>query len=166
MSEPTTPTPSQPGLDHVPPPASATPRWMCPFFAALGLVSTALGILGMFLPGLPTTIFLIIALWAFSRSSQRLKMWLWTHPKFGPGLQAWHIHRVIPLRAKISAVAVMCLSTVILVAVRETWTLPMIVVGIMVPIAIWICTRRSEVATAVTVGVVPRVHGNTHSSEF
>ena len=109
----------------------------------LGLVSTALGIVGVFVPGLPTTIFLIVALWAFSRSSDRLKMWLWTHPKFGPGLQAWHMHRVIPRRAKVSAVVVMLLSLAILIALRHSWTLPIIVAVIMVPIAIWICTRRS-----------------------
>jgi uncharacterized protein len=118
---------------------------MCPFFAALGMASTGLGILGMFIPGLPTTIFLIIALWAFSKSSDRLKMWLWNHPKFGPGLQAWHIHRVIPLRAKVSAVVVMCLSMVILIAVRDGWMLPAIVAAIMIPIAVWICTRRGQV---------------------
>ena len=131
-----------------PPPEATTPKWLCPFFMALGLASTGLGILGMVVPGLPTTIFLIIALWAFSKSSDRLKMWLWTHPKFGPGLQAWHIHRVIPLRAKISAVAAMALSMIILVAVRDTWMLPAIVAAIMTPIAIWICTRRSEIPAA------------------
>ncbi len=110
---------------------------------ALGLLSTALGILGVFIPGLPTTIFLIIALWAFSRSSDRMKLWLWNHPKFGPGLQAWHLHRVIPMRAKISAVVVMSISMVILIAVRHSWALPMVAAAIMVPVAIWICTRRS-----------------------
>jgi uncharacterized protein len=145
--------------DETTPPAVApspglkpTPKWLCPFFMTLGLVSTGIGILGVFIPGLPTTIFLIIALWAFSRSSDRLKMWLWNHPKFGPGLRAWHLHRVIPIRAKVAAVSVMAGSLVILVAVQNSWTLPAIVAAVMVPIALWIWTRRSvppvEEATA------------------
>ncbi len=134
--------PSAPTQTVPPPAAKATPKWMCPFFMALGLLSTALGILGVFVPGLPTTVFLIIALWAFSRSSDRLKLWLWDHPKFGPSLQAWHLHRVIPVRAKISAVVVMAISMAILIAMRHSWTLPLIVAAIMIPVAIWICTRR------------------------
>lgn len=127
-----------------PPPAtSPAPKWQYPFYAALGLVSTGMGILGVFVPGLPTTVFLIIALWAFSKSSTRLQLWLWTHPKFGPGLRAWHIHRVIPLKGKVSAVVVMCLSLVILVFTASSWKLPTFVALIMAPIALWICTRRS-----------------------
>ncbi len=144
MIEPASPRVYEP---NEPPKGTPTPKWMCPFFMGLGLVSTALGIIGVFVPGLPTTIFLIIALWAFSRSSDRLKLWLWDHPKFGPGLRAWHLHRVIPKRAKISAVVVMLLSLALLTALRQSWALPAIVAVVMLPIAIWICTRRSEPVT-------------------
>ena len=131
--------------DQLPPPSKPVPKWQCPFFMVLGLVSTGTGILGVFIPGLPTTIFLIIALWAFSKSSDRLQMWLWTHPKFGPGLRAWHIHRVIPFKAKVSAVAVMCISMIILIVTAETWRLPVLAGVIMLPIALWICTRRGAI---------------------
>lgn len=47
-------------------------------YATLGLVCTGLGILGIWIPGLPTTVFILIALWAFSNSSQKLYRWL-TH---------------------------------------------------------------------------------------
>lgn len=47
-------------------------------FAIVGLIATTLGIIGVWLPGMPTTIFVIIGLWAFSNSSERLKKWL-TH---------------------------------------------------------------------------------------
>lgn len=45
-------------------------------FILIGLVATLLGILGVWLPGVPTTIFILIAMWAFSRSSHRLEIWI------------------------------------------------------------------------------------------
>ena len=53
---------------------------------ALGFVATGVGIAGVILPGLPGTVFLIIGLWAFSRSSERFQMWLFNHPRFGAPL--------------------------------------------------------------------------------
>lgn len=46
------------------------------FYIGLGLITSGLGILGVWLPGLPTTVFILIALWAFSRSSPKLHRWL------------------------------------------------------------------------------------------
>ena len=68
---------------------------------ALGWICVSLGFIGIFVPGLPTTIFLIIALWAFTKSSKRLRNWLLNHKRFGPILRNWQEHRVVPLRAKI-----------------------------------------------------------------
>lgn len=45
-------------------------------YTLLGLITTALGIIGVWVPGLPTTVFILIALWAFSQSSKRLHDWL------------------------------------------------------------------------------------------
>lgn len=112
-------------------------------YAVLGLVCTALGIVGMFVPGLPTTVFLIVALWAFSKSSARLQRWLWAHPRFGPGLRLWHLHRVIPPKGKIAAVSVMILSMAIIVYEAQSWETPVTVAALMAPVALWICTRRS-----------------------
>ncbi len=49
-------------------------------YGLLGLVSTALGVIGVWVPGLPTTVFILIAMWAFSKSSQRLHSWLMKIP--------------------------------------------------------------------------------------
>ncbi|HYH94448.1 YbaN family protein, partial [Hyalangium sp.] len=65
-------------------------------YKALGFFFVGLGVLGAFLPVLPTTSFLLLALWAFSRSSRRFHHWLYTHPRFGPRLQEWHEHGTIP----------------------------------------------------------------------
>ena len=72
-------------------------------------------LLGWFFFGLPTTPFMLLALWAFSRSSQRFHDWLYAHPVFGPPLHQWRSHRVIPARAKLLAVATMATSFTCLV---------------------------------------------------
>lgn len=65
---------------------------------------------GAVLPVLPTTPFLLVAAWAFARSSRRLRTWLYGHPRFGPTLVAWHEHRAVPRRAKVAAISLMVLS--------------------------------------------------------
>jgi uncharacterized protein len=66
----------------------------------LGWVCVALGTAGAFLPLLPTTVFLLIAAWAFSRSSPRWHHWLREHPRFGHLIRGWEEHHAMPRRAK------------------------------------------------------------------
>ncbi|MGB0670942.1 MAG: YbaN family protein [Rhodospirillales bacterium] len=114
-------------------------------FFGLGWACVALGMIGVFVPGMPTTVFLIVALWAFSRSSERFQLWLWNHPRFGPSLRQWHEHRVIPVRAKIAAVTTMTLSLVITsLWLADGWQLPGLMAVIMIPVAAYIVTRRSR----------------------
>lgn len=72
-------------------------------YIGLGFVFFGLGVLGAFLPVLPTTPLLLVSLWAFSLSSKRLETWLLQHPRFGPRLVAWRAHRVVPLPVKLTA---------------------------------------------------------------
>lgn len=71
---------------------------------AVGWASVAVGLVGVVVPVLPTTPFLLVAVWAFARSSRRFHAWLIHHRVFGPTLAAWETHRVIPVRAKLAAV--------------------------------------------------------------
>lgn len=73
----------------------------------LGVVSTACGIAGAVLPLVPTTPFLLLAAFAFARSSPRLHAWLVTHPRLGPPIDDWNRYGAINRRAKITAIAVM-----------------------------------------------------------
>jgi uncharacterized protein len=86
---------------------SAPTRWLLLAIAGLCLV---LGVVGIFVPVLPTVPFLILAAWCASRSSPRLHNWLLSHPHFGGPLRAWNEHGIVPRRAKWFATAMMVLS--------------------------------------------------------
>jgi len=122
--------------------AHCTARWG---LMAFGWLNVGLGLIGIVVPGMPTTVFLLIAVWAFSKCSVKFQRWLWDHPRFGPSIRAWHLHRVIPLRAKIMAAGMMTLSVVIVaVFVAKTWVMPVMLAAIMLPICLYIVTRASE----------------------
>lgn len=74
-------------------------------FLAAGVAFLAIGIIGIFLPLLPTTPFLILASGCFARSSRRLETWLLDHPRFGPFLSDWRRRGAIPRNAKLLALA-------------------------------------------------------------
>jgi uncharacterized membrane protein YbaN (DUF454 family) len=136
----------QAGLDEAPP--TQDPVVCAPLRFGLmvfGCINIGLGIIGMFLPVMPTTIFLLIALWAFSKSSLRLHRWLFDHPRLGRPLRDWHTHGVIPLCAKVSALTMMGVSwlSVTLIA-TQGWLLPGIVATCLMPVAGFILTRPSR----------------------
>ena len=70
---------------------------------AAGVALVGLAVIGVFLPLMPTTIFLILAAACFARSSPRLETWLMTHPRFGPPLRAWREEGAVPRKAKVAA---------------------------------------------------------------
>ncbi len=70
----------------------------------LGWFFVALGVIGIFLPVMPTTIFLIIAAACFARSSERFYNWLITNKYLGKFIRDYREHRGMPLRAKIIAI--------------------------------------------------------------
>ena len=87
----------------------ATPatRWL---WLALGHCSVGVGAVGAFVPLLPTTPLMLLAAWAYARSSPALRHWLHTHPRFGVYIRAWQVEGAIPTRAKVAAVVAMTVS--------------------------------------------------------
>ena len=121
--------------------SNCTLRWG---LIAFGWLNVGLGVVGVVVPGLPTTVFLLFAVWAFSKSSARFQRWLWDHPRFGPPIRAWHRHRVIPRRAKVLATTMMTTSFLFVTFfVAESWVLPAVLASVMVPAALYILTRAS-----------------------
>ncbi len=82
-------------------------RWL---FLGLGWLFVALGVVGAFLPVMPTTPFLLLAVACFTRSSPRLEAWLLNHPRFGKPLRDWRSNGAISRKAKIAAVSLMSVS--------------------------------------------------------
>ena len=111
---------------------------------AAGLVCVALGIIGAFLPVMPTTVFLIIAAWCFARSSPRLEAKLLDHPRFGPTLRAWRAEHAIPRRGKIAACVGMAVGLMLfVVGVHPGLVLLGVVTIALLSCAAWIVTRPS-----------------------
>lgn len=122
-----------------------------PLLIALGLVSTLLAIAGAILPGLPTTPFLLVAMWAFAKSSDRLYAWLHRIPLLRVGLkeaQRFEDRGAVRLPVKITALSFAWGSTV-LTAVATGGEKP-ILIGIVAAAAVaatafmlWIPTDRA-----------------------
>jgi len=83
-------------------PGRSVRRW---FFLLLGLLSVALGFIGVFVPGLPTTVFLILASYFFTRSCPWLEEKLVRAPVFRPYLRYLDGDREMPLRARVMTIA-------------------------------------------------------------
>jgi uncharacterized membrane protein YbaN (DUF454 family) len=81
---------------------------------SLGMLSLGMAYIGLVVPGIPFSIFLVFAAFCFAKSSKKMHDWLYNHKWFGKFLTDWTNHRVFPLKAKYAMVAVMASSLVIM----------------------------------------------------
>lgn len=110
-------------------------------YIALAWVSFALGVVGVFVPLMPTTCFMLLAVWAASRGSPRFALWIREHPRFGPTVVAWEGERAIPRHAKWLAGCMLVLSVVVLVVTLSLVWLKLLLVTGLVLLGLWIATR-------------------------
>jgi len=129
-----------------PPPPAATDepqlsrpvRWL---LKGVAVVSLILGVIGIFLPIMPTVPFILLAAWAATRSSPRLSHWLENHPRMGPPIREWRRGGVVSRGAKWWATTMMSGGAmVMLVIVRPLWV-PLAVSGVMLAVGIWLWQR-------------------------
>jgi uncharacterized protein len=114
------------------------------FWRALALGCLVLGVVGAFVPVLPTTPFLLVAAWAGGKGWPRLETWLVAHPRWGPPIRRWRDHRAVPRSAKWAASATMLLSTALLALSQAPPALKVGVPLFMLCVAWWLW-RRPEI---------------------
>ena len=100
----------QPPLAHRSPIARA--GWLL-----VGLVAVVLGGVGIVVPGMPATVFFVIAAWCFSRSSPRLERWILTLPHIGPMVHDYRAGLGMPRRAKLIAISMIVVFVTLSVVV-------------------------------------------------
>jgi len=81
-------------------------------YMALGFACLGMAYVGVIVPGIPFSIFLVIAAWAFAKSSKRMHDWLYNHKYFGPFLTNWTQKKVFPTKGKYAMIAVMASSLI------------------------------------------------------
>ncbi len=118
-------------------------RWP---FALLAYGCVALAVLGVVLPGLPTTPFVLAAAWSARRGCPSLDRWLRSHRRLGPLLHHWETRREVPPRAKLAMVVLLTLSWAMLAAGSDGPFVPAAAAIGFVAIAVFVTTRRSLVA--------------------
>ncbi len=119
----------------------AAVRWL---FAGLGIGFVALAFVGIFLPALPTTPFLIVAAFLFAKSSPRMHRWLHEHRLFGPFLNDWEAYGIIPIWAKVMAIGCMLASLTYLALVSAAPLWVVAATGVVMIIgAVYILTKPS-----------------------
>lgn len=110
-------------------------------FKALAVVSLGLGILGAFLPVMPTVPFVLLAAWAAARGSLRMSLWMERHPQMGPMIRDWRAGGVVQRRAKWLASLMMAGGAISMSVLVRPWWLPAIGIATMVIIGIWLWKR-------------------------
>jgi len=92
-------------------------------YLLLAYAALAIGIAGIFLPLLPATPFLLVAVWAGSRGSQRVHDWIFEQPRFARLINDWHEQGAVPLNAKWLATIMMVASFLTLLWSEADWWL-------------------------------------------
>ncbi|MCX7979276.1 MAG: YbaN family protein [Bdellovibrionaceae bacterium] len=111
-----------------------------------GLIFVGLGVIGAFLPVLPSTCFFIFAAYCFGHSSERLEEWLINHPRFGHSIRSWRTTRSIPLLGKLAALTGMIFSGFIVALSSIPQFLQLISYCALVASAIYVLTRPTTKA--------------------
>ncbi|GMU42463.1 MAG: YbaN family protein [Xanthomonadales bacterium] len=114
------------------------PRFL---YLALAYLCLALGFIGIFVPGLPTTPFVLVAAWAAARGSKRLHAWLHAHRVFGPMVRDWQVYGAVSRRAKWASTLTMIACSAIFFRTSPRWWMAALGTAIMACVAVWLWLR-------------------------
>lgn len=131
-------------------------------YTSLAGVSFGLGVIGLFLPVMPTTCFMLLAVWLASRGSPRFALWIRCHPRFGPPITAWETERAIPRHAKLLAAAMLGLSIMMLAFGVDSLLLRALLIGALVLLGLWIVTRPEPTHATLPADQRPASRLSTH----
>lgn len=114
------------------------------FFVISGLISLGLAVLGIFLPILPTTPLLLLSAALFYRGNRGLYDWLLQHPRFGPYIQNFMVHKTIPLRIKVLSITMVWLTLLnCAIFVSAHWAFRLFFIVLAIAITLHISSYKS-----------------------
>jgi len=115
-------------------------------YLILGYLSLALGVIGAFVPILPTVPFLLLASFCFSKGSPRAHLWLLEHKYLGPPLKAWEERGVISKKSKLLAtISIALLLAYPMIALSLNLAVKAVVFALVASVLVFIWSRESEV---------------------
>lgn len=111
------------------------------FWRSLVVIFVILGFIGALLPGMPTTVFLILAAWAASKGWPQMDAWLLNHPQYGPTIRAWREQGTVPRKAKYLASIMMFVSAVLMLFTPAPFWVKVFTNLTMLVVAMWLWMR-------------------------
>ena len=111
------------------------------FWRSLVVIFITLGIIGAILPGMPTTVFLILAAWAASKGWPQMDAWLLNHSKYGPTLRNWRENGTVSRKAKWIASIMMLFSGILMLFTNAPFWVKIFTDVTMLIVAIWLWLR-------------------------
>jgi uncharacterized membrane protein YbaN (DUF454 family) len=122
----------------------AKSAWLRYLLLGVGCASVCLGVIGVFLPIMPTTPFLLLAAACFARSSPRFHAWLLGHPQLGPLLKSYLNGEGIPLKAKVLSIGSMWVSIAV-----SCWFVPwpwvrVLLVAVALAVTVYIARQKTR----------------------
>ncbi len=113
-------------------------------YLCFGFIFLGVGIIGIFLPLLPTTVFILLSAYCFSRSSEKFYNWLIDHPRFGQSIRDWQGSGSINKRAKKYAVGMIILSFIISLSLQVSTLVLGVQFVVLSAVSAFILTRPSN----------------------
>jgi hypothetical protein len=110
-------------------------------WTALGLLSVAVGAIGIVVPGLPTTVFFILAAACFSRSHPALERWVLDLPRIGPAVRRYRAGLGMPLRAKYWAIGMIVVFVSLSIVIVGSWVFG-VAIGAVAAFGVWYVAKR------------------------